>query len=305
MTPRPADLKSPHSAALVSAAHDRSKTVLDVRELFLVLRRQIKLILALLLLGLTAAFVFLHLVQPRYTATVSLAIDTRGQRILDASEVIPNLGSETEPIESQAEILRSRRIVERLLSNGSQPVDEKALQDLMRRIKVERKGLSTVVNVTVSDLDPREAARLANAVADGFLADQVAVKQATIRQATKWLIKRVNELGPELRSAEKRLLEVRQGNREAPTSSGETPSLAELEAVVQADRELYTSLLRRSQETLLLEGMQVPDARIVAYASPPSDPSYPVWSLTLGLAGLASLLLGGAIAVLRESLAGT
>jgi hypothetical protein len=28
----------------------------------------------------------------------------------------------------------------------------------------------------------------------------------------------------------------------------------------------------------LLEGMQVPDARIVAYAIPASDPSYPIWT---------------------------
>jgi polysaccharide biosynthesis transport protein len=132
----------------------------------------------------------------------------------------------------------------------------------------------------------------------------VAVKQATIRQATKWLIIRVNELGPELRAAEKRVLEAQQVNREAPRPTSETPSLAELEAALQADRELYTSLLKRSQETLLLEGMQVPDARVVAYASPPSDPSYPVWSLTLALAGLASLLFGAAIALLRERLAG-
>jgi uncharacterized protein involved in exopolysaccharide biosynthesis len=41
----------------------------------------------------------------------------------------------------------------------------------------------------VSDPDPREAARLANAIADEFLADQVAVKKATIRQASKWLIR--------------------------------------------------------------------------------------------------------------------
>jgi uncharacterized protein involved in exopolysaccharide biosynthesis len=294
--------KSAEPTVFGSAVQSPSDSVLDIRGLFLIFRRNLKLIVTVVLLGLTSAYVFLNTVQPQFRATASLAIDTRGQRILDASEVIPNLGVETEPIESQTEILRSRRIVERLLSNGNQLVDERALQKLMRQIRVERKGLSNVVDVSVSDPDPHEAARLANAIADGFLADQIAVKQATIRQATKWLIKRVNELGPELRAAEKRVVEARQGDREAGTSPGEAPSLAELEAAVQADRELYTSLLKRSQETLLLEGMQVPDARIIAYASPPSDPSYPIWSLTLALAGLISLLISIIIAVVRERL---
>jgi hypothetical protein len=47
---------------------------------------------------------------------------------------------ETEPIESQTEILRSRRIVERLFSNGSQPVDENVLQKLMCRINSSARG---------------------------------------------------------------------------------------------------------------------------------------------------------------------
>ncbi len=275
-------------------------TLLDFPQVIGVLRRRAHVILASILIALVAALSYLFLAEPQYTATVRLAIDTRGQKILDAYDVVPNLGSETEPIESQIEVLRSRRIAERILSYGNRPVEETALQDLLRRLRIERQGLSTVIDVSLKGRDPREAARMVNALADGFLADQVATKQATIRQASKWLAARVADLGRELGAAEKQVTALRKQSLEGGASREVTPGLVELEATLDADRQLYTSLLRRLKETRMQEDMQFPDARIIAYATPPLHPSAPIWSFTLALAALAGLVIGIVVALIQE-----
>jgi polysaccharide biosynthesis transport protein len=79
--------------------------------------------------------------------------------------------------------------------------------------------------------------------------------------------------------------------------------LTELEAEANAIRELHASLLKRLKELQLQQTLVVPEARVVAYASPPLDPASPKPGLTL-VAGLVAGVLVGIIAALaRDSVA--
>jgi uncharacterized protein involved in exopolysaccharide biosynthesis len=212
---------------------------------------------------------------------------------LDVASVIPPLSSEVEPIEGQAEILRSRRIVEQTVRKigfgnvkAGGEIDEVDFHRLMNSVKVTRQGLSNVIDVSVTWPDREEAARFANGLAETFLADQVATKEAATKQVAEWLEQRKAALGQAIAAAEKRAAEtgsllLSEGN------SGKT-----LEQEISVDRELYASVLKRMKEIQMQIGMQVADAQIIARATPPVYPSSPVLSLTLIFGALGGFLIG-------------
>lgn len=189
-----------------------SVTSLSLLEFISLLRRQWRLIRNALVAAGVLALVYLLAATPQYAATASLIIDTRGQKILNVEEVLPALTSEIATIESQVEILRSRRIAERALQQASDPTsppDETALRDFMRRVNVERKGLSYIIEVRAKDRDRARAAELANAIVDAYLQDQLAIRQRATHDAHEWLKARVISTSHELRAAEELVQQYR------------------------------------------------------------------------------------------------
>lgn len=78
--------------------------------------------------------------------------------------------------------------------------------------------------------------------------------------------------------------------------------LHELEREAQANRTMYESFLTRFKETAEQEDIQQPDARIIARADVPLNPSFPNKKLFVVLAILGSALIGVFLAVLAERL---
>jgi capsular exopolysaccharide synthesis family protein len=78
--------------------------------------------------------------------------------------------------------------------------------------------------------------------------------------------------------------------------------LRELEREAQANRTLYESFLARFKETAEQQDMQQPDARIIARADVPVDPSFPNKKLFVMLALFGSALVGVFIAIVVERL---
>lgn len=191
------------------------------------LRRRFPLIRNTMAVGAGLALAYIFLAPPEFTATARIIIDARGQKVLNIEDVLPALGSELATIESQVEILRSRRISERVLlarkasavpapaAGGAREaatpdaVDEKAVGDFMRMLRVERKGLSYIIDVSFAHGEPIEAARIANAVADAYLADQLETKFSAIRAASQWLKERVADVSGQVRAAEERVQHYR------------------------------------------------------------------------------------------------
>lgn len=78
--------------------------------------------------------------------------------------------------------------------------------------------------------------------------------------------------------------------------------LRELQREADSNRTLYENFLNRFKETTAQEDIQQPDARLMAPAAVPSQPSYPRTGVLLALAFGASLLLGIAAAFATERL---
>ena len=77
---------------------------------------------------------------------------------------------------------------------------------------VSRVGMTYVIEIGFKSIDPDRAAQIANAVADGFIVDQLEAKYQTIREATAWLQDRLNELRGQASAAERAVVEYKTKN---------------------------------------------------------------------------------------------
>ncbi|MGI4800472.1 MAG: GumC family protein, partial [Janthinobacterium lividum] len=80
----------------------------DLLQMFL--RRRWLIVLMLVTLNIFAVLA-IHFVKPRYTAEASLIIGPRQAQILDLKTVLAGLSGDSEVIESEVQLLRSRRVV--------------------------------------------------------------------------------------------------------------------------------------------------------------------------------------------------
>ena len=79
---------------------------------------------------------------------------------------------------------------------------EAVIGNVLRQLSVDTVGLSTSLDVGFSAENPDKAARIANAFADAYVAQQVKMKSDAARQATGWLTARVGQLADQVQAAE-------------------------------------------------------------------------------------------------------
>ena len=132
---------------------------LDLGFVLQALRRQARLIGLVTCCGLLLTFLALLLATPRYTATASILLDTRQQRVFNADTVLPGLSDDMYVVESQLEILRSPRIANRVIrdlrSRGVMPGREPARSRWAWRDSGF--GVSKVAQVAHANLAPPPA----------------------------------------------------------------------------------------------------------------------------------------------------
>lgn len=200
------------------------------------------LILLCALAGMMLAALASLLVTPKYVSTAQLFIDPRDLRVLQ-NEVSPaTVGSDptsiTAYLESQARIIASDSIKARVVESEHLDKDPEfggeaspgllsrlfggtaskrdgmlyALAELDRRVSVRRGERTFVIDISVTSRDPEKAARLANALANAYLENQAAVRDAAARRATESLTGRLEELRSRLRDAENKAERFKEAN---------------------------------------------------------------------------------------------
>lgn len=80
------------------------------------------------------------------------------------------------------------------------------------RERVVRRGLTYVIEVNFSSTDRQKAARIANAVADTYVLDQLEAKFDATKQANEWLSKRLDGLRQQVQEAERAVEIYRSAN---------------------------------------------------------------------------------------------
>lgn len=214
--------------------------VIDVGALLGILWRKKLLILAcMIVMGALGAFYATSVAVPKYRATTVVLLDASGQQLLDLSSVLPSLGTDSEAINTEVEILKSRRLLERVVNvagliddpefNGAlRPLSFKGklkaaltgkerttpslekqqvstINALLARMSVRNIPKTYVLQITLETEHPQKSAAIADTVAEQYILYQMDVKFEATKDASEWLTTRVADLKIELEQAEARV----------------------------------------------------------------------------------------------------
>lgn len=203
------------------------------------LRRQYIIIIFSAALSLAAGIIYLRVTPPTYTARVQILLGNPKAQFIQLRSLVAEPAFDVSEIETQIQVLKSRAIaisvIDQLnlaadLSRGSssalasfvrrvrgwfggptvdehadasgQPVDD-LVAALLDRLSVTRVNASNVIELSFNWRDAARAAEIANAIANGYVADQLNARLEANRTAAAWLQERLRELGDQSETAER------------------------------------------------------------------------------------------------------
>ena len=211
-----------------------------------VIRRQFPTMVAIVSACLILALLYLFTAAPLFTSTASMVIDTRKVQLFQQQSVLGDIAVDSATVETQVEILKSENIslavirdlhliddpeftgsgggllgtvigaVGGLFSGGSAPSEfeqtRKALERFEKNRTIKRLGLTYVMEIGFTSLDPAKAAKIANAIADAYIVDQLEAKYQATRRASVWLQDRIKELRTQASAAQRAVVDFKTAN---------------------------------------------------------------------------------------------
>ena len=246
----------------------------NVRDLLGIFVRRWPIVCGIPFLAVLVGMTIFISLTPRYTGTAAILIDPKtpgsigpgtdfGAAIMVDSAKIAGITSIIQSSASLESVVESEKLYDdpefglvrpgrlaRLLSmiTGHASANDKDLDDAARkRIRIDaardrlqkatsvgREGLTYIIDVTVTSSDPVKAARLAEAISEAYLNDQLHVKDEAAHHATSWLAGRLAEMRKELIRSEDAVAEIRRKYGLTATDKGTVASqqLTELNAAI-------------------------------------------------------------------------
>ncbi len=199
------------------------------------------------LVALVLALIFIAVAPRQYTAATQILIDPSDLLAVGNGPTpsAPLSDAGLLQVESQVRVLSSDAVLRRVVTDlsldkdpefagrrsplralgedalaligihvGATPDDSTlaALVELKRRVVVKRDERTYVVEVDVTTHSAEKSARIANAIADAYLAEQTQIRADAARQVSQSLSARLQDLRDRLRDAEKKVEDYRARN---------------------------------------------------------------------------------------------
>lgn len=204
-------------------------------DFFRVIAARQRLIRNVALLTIALAFVVAMSLPTMWTTSASVMLDQRKNTIADQSSVLTALPTDAPSLQNQLQILTSRdlagQVIDKLgldrdpefAGGGSAGIGarilgliglavphegaptasrDEVIDRFLSHLSVDSEGLSTTLSISFAASEPEKAARIANAVAETYIADQLAVKNQITNATTKWLNDRIEQLATQVQAAE-------------------------------------------------------------------------------------------------------
>ena len=226
----------------------------DLRTFWLTLCWRARLIAGITLATVAFATVALIVIPPKYQATAVVIVDPRQLHVTDTPTVLTGIGADAAAVESQVEIITSTALARKVItamkleddpeffrpswwdeiSNSLHAIlggdsgalqrtkDERLISNLQKNLTVRRRGQTYVLEINFYAKDAAKAARIANAVALAYLADQREVNSNTTASASEWLDARMQDMRERVRRSDEtvesyrsshNIVDVTQGNK--------------------------------------------------------------------------------------------
>lgn len=320
------------------------KAEVDIRQIFISIRRRILLVLVVILASTTLGAAHLYLATPLYSSTALVLFDPRDKNLLDpaansntSTQASARVDSEVEFIRSDAVLIETvkqtavgvqlngtapppgigRRVLATLgFSDNSEQSAELALHETLAKLRrattVKRLGATYIIAITASSDDAFLAAEIANSLAETYISAQVRHKVANLDSHRTILARHLGIARTSLLDADaERDRLVSGSDSELSDQVDQTnigPELAARLYDTQHNADLaraqYQNLIQRLHDLSAQTDLQVADSHIISAAIVSQAPSSPNYSLTLTLSMLAGLMAGIALALLYEHLIG-
>jgi polysaccharide biosynthesis transport protein len=211
-------------------------------------RRQYPIFVLVMACAFALGISYLLTTPPRYTAHAMMVIDNSKLRVLQEQQA-PQFGVplDTAQVETQVEVLRSDNIglavikdlgltkdpeftgggkgflgavvafASNLLGQAQRSSEDaiarRALEVFQKYEQITRVGRTYVLDIAYSSLSPEQSAKIANAIADSYITDQLDAKYQATRRAGGWLQDRIKELRLQAAQADKAVLDYKEKNK--------------------------------------------------------------------------------------------
>jgi polysaccharide biosynthesis transport protein len=195
------------------------------------IRRQYLVLVIVPAAAIAFGLLYLLTTPAQYTATATLLIDSSTLRVLQNQQQQPqgDIPLDTIRVGSQVEILASEQIALAVIKQlkladdpefvGTTPDasskanrERRALDEFFGHRSITRLERTNALNISYTAHSPLAAAKIANAIADAYISDQLEAKRLTASQASAWLQDRINELKAQVTSADRAVLAFKEKN---------------------------------------------------------------------------------------------
>ncbi|MEO0981643.1 MAG: polysaccharide biosynthesis tyrosine autokinase [Pseudomonadota bacterium] len=184
------------------------------------------LVLSILAVGLSVTAAMTLQAPKLYRAAATIEIQTERAQIVDGAGLEPEITADADFMATQYELLRSRALAERValtlgLAKEVAYADQtaaraarlaQATKTLTQNLEIDPVGRSRMVDIGYVSGSAAEAARIANAYADAFVAENLERKFNTSAYARAFLEQRLAEAETALQASERRLVDYAQAN---------------------------------------------------------------------------------------------
>jgi polysaccharide biosynthesis transport protein len=216
------------------------------------LKRHFSLFVVFIACTTSLGLLYLFLTPPSFTATSIMVIDTRKIQVLQQQSVLGDAVVDAGIVQTEIEILKSPRISLSVINDlrltedpefvsggmlsavpklifGAPKSDEnlsgeqlkmRALAAFDSRRTVSRVGTTYVMEIGFRSLDPEKSAKIANAIANAYITDQLDSKYQATRRATIWLQDRIKELRTQVSAADRAVVDFKRANHIVESGNG-------------------------------------------------------------------------------------
>ncbi len=301
----------------------QAEDAIDLRRLYLIIRRQLLLIMCITFSFIGAAVGYLNYTKPLYTAQTRLLLDKSfTSAISDISS--KRMSFDAAAIESEVEVIKSRGVAESVINtlldrnlfpdliNNPDKMDQ-AVQQILSDLQVKRVGETYVLLIQYTSPIPEISSLVSNSFAEAYISDQLNAMAQTSTTTLNWLRDKKNQIKEELLDAQKKVskyrlnynnMKLRERNEQQQNDVAAKFTLAELislEKNVSSLEALYDSYLEKLDTLSLQQSFPVTETRIITKATPPSKPSHPKNIIILGAAFILGLGISLLIALIRDN----
>jgi polysaccharide biosynthesis transport protein len=211
-----------------------------------IVRRQFPTILLIIACTTALGLIYLFTATPKFTATARMVIDTHKVQLFQQQPMLGDLAIDPATTETQVEILKSENISLSVIKDlhltddpefigggggligatfgmisglfsSDEPTSEfeltrRALQRFEKQRDIKRVGLTYVMDIDFTSISADKAARVANAIADAYIVDQLEAKYQATRRASVWLQDRIKELRTQATAAQRAVVSFKEKN---------------------------------------------------------------------------------------------